>query len=73
MSMFMRYFLFLMSLFIILWKYAAYDIIDIVNKCAASKCQTGCTSSTGELASFHFHLKNEELNIKWIHFVNRSD
>ena len=27
----------------------------------------------GKLSFFHFPLKNEELNKKWIHFVNRSD
>ena len=42
--------------------YTAYDIIDMVNKCAAPKCQTGYTSSTGNLASFHFPLKSKELN-----------
>ena len=65
--------LFLMSLCTFLWKYTAYDIIDMVNKCAAPKCQTGYTSSTRKLSSFHFPLKNEELNKKWIRFVNRSD
>ena len=45
----------------------------MVNKCAAPKCQTGYISSTGKLSSFHFTLKNEELNKKWILFVNRSD
>ena len=45
----------------------------MVNKCAAPKCQTGYTSSTRKLSSFHFPLKNEELNKKWIRFVNRSD
>ena len=64
---------FLVSLCIFLWKYTAYDIIDMVNKCAAPKCQRGYTSFTGKLPSFHFHLKNEELNKKWIRFVNRSD
>ena len=38
--------LFLTSLCIFLWKYAAYEIIDMVNKFAAPKCQTGYTSST---------------------------
>ena len=42
--------------------YTAYDIIDMVNKCAAPKCQTGYTSSTGNLAFFHFPLKSKELN-----------
>ena len=65
--------LFLISLCIFLWKYTAYDIIDMVKKCAAPKCQTGYTSSTGKLSSFHFPLKDEELNKKWIRFVNRSD
>ena len=65
--------LFLMSLYTFLWKYTAYDIIDMVNECAAPKCQTGYTSSTGKLYSFHFPLKNEDLNKKWIHFVNRKD
>ena len=63
----------LLSLCIFLWKYTAYDIIDMVNKCTVSKCQTCCTSSTGKLSSFRFPLKNEELNKKWIRFVNRSD
>ena len=65
--------LFLMSLCTFLWKYTSYDIIDMVNKCAAPKCQTGYTSSTRKLSSFHFPLKKEELNKKWIRFVNRSD
>ena len=65
--------LFLMSLCIFLWKYTGYDIIDMINKCAVPKCQTGYTSSTGKLSSFHFPLKNEKLNKKWILFVNRSD
>ena len=56
-----------------LWKYTAYDIIDMVNKCAAPKCQTRYTTSTGKLSSFHFPVKNEELNKKWIRFVNSSD
>ena len=56
-----------------LWKYTAYDLIDMVNKCAAIKCQIGYTSSTGKLSYFHFPLKNEELNKKWIRFVIRSD
>ena len=43
----------------VLWKYTAYDIIDMVNKRVAPKCQTGCTSSTRKLSSFHFLLKNE--------------
>ena len=30
-------------------------------------------SSTGKLSSFDFPLKTEELNKKWIRFVNRSD
>ena len=41
-------------------------------KYAAPNCQTGYTSSTGKLSSFHFPLKNEELNKTWIRFVNRS-
>ena len=45
----------------------------MVNKCAAPKCQTNYTSSTGKLSSFHFHLKNEELNKKWIRFDSRND
>ena len=57
----------------LLWMYTAYDVIDMVNKCVASKCQTGYTSSTKKLSSFHFPLKNEELNKKWISFVNKSD
>ena len=65
--------LFLMSLCTFLWKYTAYDIIDMVNKCAAPKCQTGYTSSTRKLSSFHFPLKKEELNKKWIRFVNKID
>ena len=65
--------LFLMSLCTFLWKYTAYDIIDMVNKCVAPKCQTGYISSTRKLSSFNFPLKNEQLNKKWIHFVNRSD
>ena len=56
-----------------LWKYTAYDITDMVSKCAAPKYQTGYTSSTGKLSSFHLPLKNEELNKKRIRFVNRSD
>ena len=47
-----------------LWKYTAYDIIDMINKCAAPKYQTGYTFSARKLSSFHFHLKNEELNKK---------
>ena len=62
-----------MGLCIFLWKYTAYDIIDMVNKCVAPKYQTGYTSSPGKLSSFHFPLKNEELNKKWIRFLNRSD
>ena len=65
--------LFLMSLCTFLWKYTAYDIIDMENKCAAPKCQTSYTSSTRKLSSFHFSLKNEELNKNRIRFVNRSD
>ena len=65
--------LFLINLYVFLCKYTAYDIIEMVNKCAAPKCQTGYTSFTGKLSSFHFSLKNEELNIKWICFVYRSD
>ena len=42
-------------------------------KCVAPKCQTGYTSFTGKLSSFHFPPKNEELNKKWNRFVNRSD
>ena len=60
-------------IYIFVWKCTAYDIIDMVNKCAASKYQTGYTFSTGKLSSFHFPLKNEELSKKWIRFVNRSD
>ena len=30
------------------------------------------TSSTGNLSSFHFPLKNEDLNKNWIRFLNRS-
>ena len=41
-----------MSLYTFLWKYTAYDIIEMVNECAAPKCQTGNTSSTGKLSSF---------------------
>ena len=65
--------LFLMSLCTFLWTYTAYDMIDMVNKCSAPKCQTGYTFSTRKLFSFHFPLKNEELNKKWIRFVNMSD
>ena len=65
--------LFLMSLCTFLWKYTAYDIIDLVNKYVAPKCQTCCISSTRKLSSFNFPLKNEEFNKKWIRFVNRSD
>ena len=65
--------IFLMSLYTFLWKYIAYDIIEMVNECTAPKCQTGYTSSTGKLSSFHVPLKNEDLNKKWIHFVNRKD
>ena len=65
--------LFLVRLCIFLWKYTEYNITDMVNKCAAPKCQRGYTSSTRKLSSFHFPLKNEELNKKWIRFVNRSD
>ena len=57
----------------ILRKYTAYNIIDMVNKCAAPKCQTGYTTATGKLSSVHFPLKNEELNKKWIRFVNSKD
>ena len=65
--------LFLMSLCTFLWKYTAYDIINMVNKCAAPKCQTAHTSSTRKLSSLHLPLKKEELNKKWTRFVNRSD
>ena len=65
--------LFLTSLCTFLWNYATCDIIDMVNKCASPKCQTGHTFSTRKLSSFHFPLKNEELNKKWFRFVNRSD
>ena len=34
-------------------EYTAYDIIDMVNKCVAPKCQTGYISSTGKLSSFN--------------------
>ena len=44
--------LFLMSL----WKYTAYGIIDMVNKRAVPKCQTGYTSSTGKMSSVRFPL-----------------
>ena len=43
---------------IFLWKYTEYDIIDMVNQCAAPKYQTGYTSSTGKL-SFQFPRKNK--------------
>ena len=33
-----------------LWKYAAYDIIDMANKCVVPKYQTSYTSSTGKLS-----------------------
>ena len=46
---------------------------DMVDQCAAPKCQTGYTSSTPKVSSFHFPLKNLELNKKWIRFVCRSD
>ena len=59
--------LFLMSLC------TAYDINDMVSKRAAAKCQTGYTSSTWKLSYFHFPLKNEEFNKKWVRFVNRID
>ena len=65
--------LFLMSLCTFLWTYTAYDMIYMVNKCSAPKCQTGYTFSTRKLPSFHFPLKNEELNKKWIRFVNMND
>ena len=61
--------LFLVRLCIFLWKYTEYNITDMVNKCAAPKCQRGYTSSTQE----NCWTKNEELNKKWIRFVNRSD
>ena len=48
--------LFLMSLYIFLWKYTAYGIIDMVNKRAAPKCQTGYTFSTGKMSSVRFPL-----------------
>ena len=46
----------------ILRKYTAYNNINMVNKCAAPKCQTGYTTARGKLSSVHFPLKNEELN-----------
>ena len=47
----------------------------MVNKCSALKCQTGYSSDDNKkLSSFHFPLtKDEELNQKWIRFVNRKD
>ena len=39
-----------------LWKYTSYDIFRMIYKCAAPKWQTGYTSSTGKLSSFHFPL-----------------
>ena len=63
----------LMSLCMFLWKYTVYDIMNMVNVLHLSVKQALYTSSTGKLSSFHFPLKNEELNKKWIRFVNRSD
>ena len=65
--------IFLVTLCTFLWKYTAYDIVDMVNKCAAPKCQTGYTSPARKLSSIHFPVKKEELNKKWIRFVSRSD
>ena len=46
----------------------------MVNKCVAPKChQTDYISSIEKLSSFHLLLRNEELNKKWIRFVNKSD
>ena len=59
--------------FLYFWKYTAYEIIDMANKCAAPKCQIHYTSSKRNLSSFHFPLKDKELNKKSIRFVNRSD
>ena len=61
----------LTSLCIFLWKYTAYDIIDMVNVLHLSAKQA--IPFTGKLSSFHFPPKNEELNKKWNRFVNRSD
>ena len=62
-----------MSLCMFLCKYTGYDVIDMINKCVAPKCQTDYISSIEKLSSFHFLLRNEELNKKWIRFVNKSD
>ena len=47
----------------------------MVNKCVSYGCKTGYISSLEDkkVASFHFHLKNQQLLNYWVHFVNRSD
>ena len=46
----------------------------MVNKCAALSCQSGYAKNENikRLATFHFPLKDDELNKHWIRFVNRA-
>lgn len=45
----------------------------MVNKCAVPGCKTGYTSDQNKgTPTFHFPLKNVELNKRWVRFVNRE-
>ena len=47
----------------------------MVNKCAAPSCRSGYAKNENKkrLATFHFPLKDGELNKNWVRFVNRVD